>query len=117
MPAFMAQSGLDLGRVRYLLQTHAHSDHFDAGHLVTRMAEYAVKDVGHLEVMASRETLRAMAVWMKTAEPGLELLSEAGQRALNLSLRPILAGERAQMGPYEITALDSRHDPGQQALV
>lgn len=117
VPAFMAQSGLDLGQVHYLLQTHAHSDHFDAGHLVTRMAEYAVKGLERLEVMASRETLRAMAVWMKTEEPGLELLSEAGQRALNLSLRPIRAGQRAQMGPYEITALDSRHDPGQQALV
>ena len=36
--------GVDIGQVRYCLQTHAHSDHFDAGHLITRMADYATAD-------------------------------------------------------------------------
>lgn len=34
---------VDLTKVRYILQTHGHSDHFDAGHLVTRLQEYAVE--------------------------------------------------------------------------
>lgn len=117
VPAFMGELGLDLGRVRYLLQTHAHADHFDAGHLVTRMAEYAVRDIAPLEAVGSPATLRAMADWVKTQEPDLALLSEDGQRALNLSLRPLCAGESLSLGAYEITALSSRHDDAQQALI
>ena len=37
--------GIDAGKIKYLLQTHSHSDHFDAGHFVTRWSDYATKDL------------------------------------------------------------------------
>ena len=41
--------GKDLTRVRTLLVTHAHGDHFDPGHLVTRMPEYGCADTPPLQ--------------------------------------------------------------------
>jgi phosphoribosyl 1,2-cyclic phosphate phosphodiesterase len=39
------QYGADLSKIKYILQTHAHSDHFDAGHFITRHSEYATQHI------------------------------------------------------------------------
>lgn len=44
---------IDLSKVKYLLQTHSHSDHFDGGHFITRWSEYATKDLTHLDIVCS----------------------------------------------------------------
>ena len=53
--------GTDIRNIRYWLQTHAHSDHFDAGHLITRWSEYASEGIMPLDLAASRETIRHMS--------------------------------------------------------
>src|SRR5579872_5909815 len=51
--------------IRYCLQTHSHSDHFDASHLTTRVPEYMGVDIPPLELYGSEETLRKMSEMLK----------------------------------------------------
>lgn len=34
------QYDVDITKIKYIVQTHAHSDHFDAGHFITRHPDY-----------------------------------------------------------------------------
>jgi phosphoribosyl 1,2-cyclic phosphate phosphodiesterase len=43
----------DISEIGCLIQTHAHSDHFDAGHFVTRIADYATVDPKKLTLVAA----------------------------------------------------------------
>lgn len=117
VPAACCQYAADLNKVRYLLQTHAHSDHFDAGHLITRHPDYAVQGLSLLKLAASPATLRAMDEALRREDGRADLFSADFQRLLRLSLQPLSPFESVQMGCYTVTGLDSLHDPSQQALI
>lgn len=103
--------GTDIRRVRYLLQTHAHSDHFDAGHLITRLSDYAAEDTLPLELCASPETLRHMSDRLAREEDGASLLTPEWRERLNLTVRPMRHGDVIEAGGRRITAVGSNHDP------
>ena len=109
--------GIDLTKVRFLLQTHAHSDHFDPGHLITRIPEYAGQGISRLNLAASRETLRKMGRRLCGEEPGVDLFDPKWKEKLNLAVFPVSAGESIQLGTYHVTALDACHDESEQALI
>jgi len=109
--------GADISRVRYLLQTHSHSDHFDAGHLITRIADYAATDTLPLELCASPETLRHMSERLACEEDGATLLTPEWQERLNLTVRPVRHGDVLALGTRRITAVGSNHDPGDGSLL
>ena len=103
--------GADVSKIRYVLQTHSHSDHFDAGHLITRLPDYATAEPLPLEICASPETLRHMSDALSLEEPGADLLSKDWQDQLRLSVRPLRHGETIQLGNRRVTAVVSNHDP------
>ena len=103
--------GADISKIRYLLQTHSHSDHFDAGHLITRLAEYACTDPLPLDLCASPETLRHMSERLAREEDGATLLTEEWQKRLNLTVHPMRHGDSIPLGRRSITAVESNHDP------
>ena len=109
--------GADISRVRYLLQTHSHSDHFDAGHLITRLADYATSDTLPLELCASPETLRHMSERLAREEDGAALLTPEWQERLNLTVRPMRHGDVIDLGMRRITAVGSNHDPHDGSLL
>ena len=109
--------GADLSQVRYLLQTHAHSDHFDPGHLITRHPDYAGENRSPLSIAASGKTLEAMGRRLKGEDPSAELFDPDFQKKLGLSLFPIQDGQALCLGEYRVTALDSGHDPQEDALI
>ena len=115
--AACGQYGVDLTKIHILLQTHAHSDHFDAGHLITRHPDYAVEALTPLTVAASGGTLCAMNEAIRREDGSADLFSEDFRRCLGLTLSPMTPGETAFFGGYTVTAFDSCHDPAQQALV
>ena len=109
--------GTDVSKIRAVLQTHAHSDHFDAGHLITRLQDYATEDPLPLEICASPETLRHMSDALALEEPGADLLSEDWQARLRLSVRPLRHGDAFRLGNRRITAVESNHDPLDGSLI
>ena len=102
--------GVDIGQVRYCLQTHAHSDHFDAGHLITRLPEYAVRDLLPLTICASPQTIERMSSRLALEEEGATLLDKAWQRRLSLTVRPMEHGDTEVLGARRVTAVESAHD-------
>lgn len=98
--------GRDLTEVRWWLQTHAHSDHFDAGHAVTRLAEYASVDVPCVTLLASGACLRRMSERLAQEEAGATLLDGGWRSRLHLRVIEASHGDTAVLGPYRVTAID-----------
>ena len=115
--AAACENGIDISRIRYLLQTHAHSDHFDAGHLITRHPDYAGFCPEVLEIAATMGTLHAMNRMLQDEDGRADLFSFEFSTRSSLKIRPISAGQTFFLGEYKITALDSLHDPAQEAVV
>lgn len=109
--------GVDVSRIRYWLQTHSHSDHFDAGHLITRISDYATEDTLPLEVYASPETLLHMSERLAREEARATLLEPAWQTRLNLNVHPLRHGDIHELGRRRITAIESNHDPRDGSLL
>ncbi len=103
--------GIDISRIRFWLQTHSHSDHFDAGHLITRIADYATKETRTLELCASPETLRHMSRRLALEECDGTLLTPEWQSRLNLNVHPMSHGAVIDLDGRRITAVESNHDP------
>ena len=108
--------GIDVGKIKYLLQTHPHSDHFDAGHFVTRWSEYAVKNMEHLDIVCSYGTAVDMAHKIKENED-IDLFDDKWKKDMNYSLNFIKHGESIKIGEYEIIGIDSKHDSRVEALI
>lgn len=108
--------GVDAGKIRYLLQTHSHSDHFDAGHFVTRWSDYASKDLSPLDIICSKGTAEDMNHWINEIE-SIDLFDEKWHSDLNYKLHMVKHGDIIHLGDYEIVAIDSKHDPRVEAYV
>lgn len=108
--------GIDAGNIRYLIQTHPHSDHFDAGHFVTRWSEYAVKDLQRLEIVCSQGTANGMKHWIHENE-NIDLFEDRWKTNLNYEINIVKHGETISIGDYSITAIDSKHDEAVESLI
>jgi phosphoribosyl 1,2-cyclic phosphate phosphodiesterase len=111
------QYGVDLSGIKYIVQTHAHSDHFDAGHMITRHPEYAAQNVNPVTLIASNKTLYAMNKMLKDEDESADLFSVDFLEKLKLTIKNISHSETISADDYSITALDSLHDINQQALI
>ena len=109
--------GIDSGKIKYLLQTHSHTDHFDGGHFVTRWSEYKSQNIEHLDIVCSKGTAIDMNHWIKENEPSLNLFDENCKKDLNYDLHIIKSNEIIKLNNYEITAIDSKHDDRIEALI
>lgn len=103
--------GRDLTRVRTLLVTHAHGDHFDPGHLVTRMPEYGCVRTPPLCIAASPASLIRLGQWLEREEAGTDLTTPRGRAALGLTVHPVQAGQPFSVGHYTVTGIYSHHAP------
>ena len=108
---------IDAGNIKYLLQTHSHSDHFDGGHFVTRWSEYRSDNLEHLSIVCSKGTANDMNQKIKENETSLDLFDEECQKDLNYDLKILKHGEKINVGDYEIVAIDSKHDDRVEALI
>ena len=116
-PASAARLGLSLASLRYLLQTHGHSDHFDPGHLVTRLGEYAAQDVSPMTLCCSMPTAKALNAALLREDDGADLLNPAWQARLHLKYREALPGKEFALGRYRVLPLPSAHDTSGGSLL
>jgi phosphoribosyl 1,2-cyclic phosphate phosphodiesterase len=109
--------GRSLAGLRYCLQTHAHADHLDPSHFLSRSPEYGVPDAPRLHFYASLATLqRAAQALAADFAPASLLDPEVGER-LNLEIHPIEALQSFTAGPYRVTAFQANHDPSVEPLL
>ena len=81
--------GKSIADIRYCLQTHSHSDHFDASCFTTRIPEYMGVNTTPLQLYASEATLRKMS--------DIEIFS-------------VKSLQTFKFGPYQVTAFTANHD-------
>lgn len=108
---------IDLGKIKYLLQTHSHSDHFAGGHFITRWSEYAAKDLTPLEIFGSHGTAMDMNHWVKEEEPTFDLFDQRWQEDMKYQLHLLKHNDSIKHGDYEIRAINSLHDDRVEALI
>lgn len=97
--------------VRYCLQTHAHADHFDPSHLLSRSPGYGVVGAPRLHLYASPATLKAAARLLERDCAPEGLFHPAAQERLNLALHPVEALRPFSAGRYRVIAFPANHDP------
>lgn len=109
--------GRSLAGVRYCLQTHAHADHLDPSHLLSRSPEYGVVNAPRLHFYASSATARRAAQLLeRDCAPASLLDPEVGER-LNLEIHQIEPLQSFAVGPYQVTAFPANHDPSVEPLL
>ena len=100
-----------LTKVRYCLQTHAHADHLDTSHFLSRSPGYGVIGAPRLHFYASAGTLHMAAQLLaRDCAPASFFDSEIGER-LNLTLHQIEPLQSFSVGRYQVTAFPANHDP------
>jgi len=115
VPSAVQDLGLSLARLRYVLITHAHDDHFAPIQLKYRHARYGEPAGAQRKVGAT--SLPALTVF--GSPPTLARLDELPMSPdeLRVEARRVVAGEWFDAGPYRVLALAARHAPALQALV
>jgi phosphoribosyl 1,2-cyclic phosphate phosphodiesterase len=109
--------GRPLTRVRYCLQTHAHADHLDTSHFLSRSPGYGVVGAPRLHFCASQASMRLAAQLLAAdCAPASFLDPEVGEE-LNLELHQIDPLQSFTMGRYRVTALPANHDPATEPLL
>ncbi len=103
--------GRSLTRVRYCLQTHAHADHLDPSHFLSRSPEYGVVGAPRLHFYASTATVHVAAQLLERDCAPLGLLDPKVGERLNLEIHQIEALQSFTVGPYQVTAFPANHDP------
>ena len=79
----MMQYDKNMGNIKYLLQTHIHTDHYDEGLLCTRIPYMAMKNHNKLEIFAHAICLDIMSNRVNQFEKA-DLISEEGSNKLNV---------------------------------
>lgn len=103
---------IPLTNVRYCLQTHAHADHLDPSHFLSRSPAYGVIGAPRLHFYASAETLRWAAKLLERDLHPADLLDPQVGERLNLRIHRVEAFQRFEVGPYRVTAFPADHDSG-----
>lgn len=100
-----------LTQVCYCLQTHAHADHLDASHLLSRSPGFGVVGAPRLHFYASAGTIRQLERLLERDCAPHGLLAPETEQILNLKIHQIEALQSFGVGDYQVTALPANHDP------
>jgi phosphoribosyl 1,2-cyclic phosphate phosphodiesterase len=109
--------GKSIAEIRYCLQTHPHSDHFDASHLTTRIPEYMGIDTRLLQLYGSEATLQKMSEMLKNEGYVNDMFDAEAKRRMNIELFAITTLQPFSMGTYEVVAFSTNHDRAVQSLL
>jgi phosphoribosyl 1,2-cyclic phosphate phosphodiesterase len=109
--------GIAIADVRYCLQTHSHSDHFDASHFSTRVPEYATVNVSQLELYASNATLSKMSEMLRNEGCINDIFDPNEQKRLNINVFTVKALQTFEAGKYKISAFPANHDKSVEPLL
>lgn len=103
--------------VRYCLQTHAHADHMDPTHLLSRSPGFGVVGAPLLHFYASPATLQAAARRLERDCAPDSLLDPASEARLNVQFHALEPLRSVQVGGYLVTPFPANHDPMVEPLL
>lgn len=111
VPQMAAELDIDLTQIHTVLQTHSHADHFDAGHIVTRIPGYAAEDQPELLLMGSPLTMEHIREKLMREEGAdADIADDAACSAMNLLIRSLQPGTTVHTCQYDILPIAVPHD-------
>lgn len=106
----------DMGKVKYLLQTHPHLDHYNEEMLIARIPYMAMKNQHELQLIASKICIENMSDRISRYEKA-DLVTDEGKNKLLINSIPIEKGEIIEIDKYKIKAITSTHDEKHGSLL
>ncbi|MFA6250346.1 MAG: MBL fold metallo-hydrolase [Candidatus Shapirobacteria bacterium] len=103
--------------IRYLLQTHSHSDHFDPSHFTTRIPEYMGVNTPPLQLYGSEATLKKMSEMIRNEGYVSDIFDQKERERLNLEVFPVKPLQTFNFGNYQVTAFATDHDNSVDSLL
>ena len=111
------QFKLPFTNVRFCLQTHAHADHFDPSHLLSRSPEYGVTGAPLFHFYASPASLQVAAKLLERDTYPYSLSDPETSRRFNLKIHPVEPLRPFQAGYYRVIAFPANHDQSVEPLL
>ena len=105
----MNMYGKNMGKTKYLLQTHTHLDHFDANQFTSLDCKYATKRDETLTIICSTQCLEDIQKKVSKYDK-MDLNSRDYLSKINLKTSTINHGESIQIDGYTIKAIYCSHD-------
>lgn len=99
----------DMGKTKYLLQTHTHLDHFDINHFTSLDYKYVTKRNEILTLICSELCLNDIQKKVSQFDK-MDLYNEDYLNKINLRTKTINHGEVLQIDDYTIKAIHCSHD-------
>lgn len=106
-----------LANIKYCLQTHSHSDHFDASHLSTRIPGYKGIGVQPLKIYSSSGVLRKMSEMLKNEGCVSGLFDLEDRKRLNIEIIPLEPFQSFNVDKYRIISFPANHDKAWGSLL
>jgi len=106
----------DMGKIKYLLQTHSHTDHFDENELSVRLDYTTEKELNMLEIYAHKNALNVMSNRVKMEED-IDILKEESIEKLKIHTNEVNAGDIFYFGNYKVKAIETTHDISNGSLL
>ena len=105
----MNMYGKDMGKVKFLLQTHTHLDHFDINQFTTLDYKYAIKRKASLMLVCSELCLNDIQNKVSKYDK-MNLYNDDYLNKINLKTKTLNHGESIIFGTYNIKAIYCSHD-------
>lgn len=107
--ASMNMYGKDMGKVKFLLQTHTHLDHFDINQFTTLDIKYATKRKDSLMLICSELCLNDIQNKVSKYDD-MDLFNDDYLNKINLKTKTLNHGESIVFDTYTIKAIYCSHD-------
>lgn len=117
VPQAAAEMNVDLTRVHTVLQTHSHADHFDPGHIVTRIPGYAAQGQPELLLMGSPLTMTHIREKLLREEGDADIENDAHLSAMNMAVRAVAPGKPVYTCRYDILPIAVPHDESDGSVI
>ena len=105
----MNMYGKDMWKVKFLLQTHTHLDHFDINQFTTLDYKYAIKRKDSLMLVCSELCLNDIQNKVSKYDK-MNLYNDDYLNKINLKTKTLNHGESIIFGTYNIKAIYCSHD-------
>lgn len=105
----MNMYGKDMGKAKYLLQTHTHLDHFDINHFTSLDYKYATQRKEPLTLVCSKLCLNDIQGKVSQFDR-MDLYNEDYLNKISLKTKTIDHGETLEFGGYRVKAIHCTHD-------
>lgn len=101
--------GLDLGDLRWVLQTHDHGDHLLPLHATMRAANWAARNAEPLEWFVNDHAVPIILAGNEKSLPKLDMTIDQPDSSALLRVTRIELWQELSFGPYEVLTIPANH--------